>query len=69
MIGSQNPTEIQRKIQKTDAARHSFYQEYTGRRWGDSHNYTLSLDTGVLGYDACVKLICEAARQGEGFRD
>ena len=69
LIGSQNPTEIQRKIQKTDAARHSFYQEYTGRRWGDSHNYTLSLDTGLLGYDACVKLICAAARQGEGFRD
>ena len=69
LSGSQNPTEVQRKIQKPAAARHSFYQEYTGRHWGDSHNYTLSLDTGLLGYDACVKLICEAARQGEGFRD
>ena len=68
LIGSENPTEIQRKIQKTDAARRSFYQQYTGKRWGDSRNFTLSLDTGVLGYDTCVKLICEAARSGEEFR-
>ena len=45
-----------------DAARHSYYQQFSGRRWGDFHNYNLMLDSGLLGYDACVKLICEAAR-------
>lgn len=69
LIGSTNPTEIQKKMQKTDAARRSYYQQFTGRHWGDARNYTLSLDSGLLGYDACVRLICEAARSGEAFRD
>lgn len=67
LIGSTNPSEIQKKMQKTDAARRSYYQQFTGKHWGESRNYTLSLDTGALGYDACVKLICEAARSAEGL--
>ena len=62
LLGSSNPTEIQKAMKKTDAARHSYYQQFSGRRWGDFHNYNLMLDSGLLGYDACVKLICEAAR-------
>ena len=62
LIGSKDPTEIQRKMQRTDAARRAYYEQFTGKRWGDSRNYTLSLDTGVLGYDTCIKIICEAAR-------
>ncbi len=69
LIGSRNPTEIQKKMQKVDAARRTYYQDTTGRRWGDCRNYTLSLDTGSLGYDTCVSLICEAARGASGFRD
>ena len=63
LIGSKDPTEIQRKMQKRDAARRTYYQHYTGNRWGDSRNYSLSLDTGLLGYDTCVRLICAAARE------
>jgi len=62
LIGSQNPSEIQKAIRKTDAARRSYYQQFAGRHWGDFHNYNLMLDSGLLGYDTCVKLICEAAR-------
>ncbi len=69
LIGSKNPTEIQKKMQKTDAARRAFYERYTSKRWGDSRNYTLSLDTGFLGYDTCVQLICDAARRAEAFRE
>ena len=68
LIGSTNPTEIQKKMQKTDAARRSYYEQFTGKRWGDSRNYTLSLDTGVLGYDTCIQLICDAARKAEAFQ-
>ncbi len=63
LIGSKNPTEIQKKMQKTDNARRIYYEQFTGKRWGDSRNYSLSLDTGVLGYDTCVQLICDAARK------
>ena len=69
LIGSDNPTEIQKKMHKTDAARRAYYESYTGKKWGDSKNYHLCLDTGILGYDACVKLICEAARSAEAFRE
>lgn len=68
LIGSHNPTEIQKRMQKTDAARRAYYQQYTGKRWGDSRNYALSLDTGILGYETCVKLICEAARNADAFK-
>ena len=68
LIGSKNPTEIQKKMQKTDTARRAFYEQFTGKRWGDSRNYTLSLDTGVLGYDTCIKIICEAARGAEALK-
>lgn len=62
LIGSKNPTEIQKAMKRTDAARHSYYQQFAGRHWGDYRNYHLMLDSGMLGIDACVKMICEAAQ-------
>ncbi len=56
------------KMQKTDAARRNYYEQFTGKKWGDSHNYSLCLDTGLLGHDTCVQLICEAARRAEAFQ-
>ena len=69
LIGSSNPTEIQKKMQKTDSARRAYYEQFTGKKWGDSRNYTLSLDTGILGYDTVVQLICNAARNADAFRE
>ena len=68
LIDSKNPTEIQKKMQKTDTARHAYYEQFTGKKWGDSHNYSLCLDTGLLGHDTCVQLICDAARKAEAFQ-
>lgn len=62
LIDSRDPTEIQKNMRHTDAARRNYYQQFTGRRWGDYRNYNLMLDSGLLGYDACVKLICDAAQ-------
>ena len=66
LIDSKDPTEIQKKMKRTDTARRAYYEQFTGKQWGDSHNYTLCLDTGVLGYDTCIKMICEAARAAIG---
>ena len=63
LIGSESPAEIQKALKKTDQARRSYYTHYTGRTWGDHANFHLCLDTGVLGYDVCVKLICEAVQE------
>lgn len=62
LLGSKNPSEIQKTMKKTDSARHNYYQQFTGKRWGDTRNFNLSLDSGTLGYDTCVKLICDAYR-------
>ena len=47
---------------RTDRARRSYYQQFTSKHWGVCSNYNLALDSGLLGYDTCVKLICDAAR-------
>ena len=57
--------EILRELARRDSRRHNYYTHYTGKKWGDSHNYHLSLDSGALGYDLCVKLIVEAAKSME----
>ena len=61
MLGTKNPGEIQKAMKRTDRARRSYYQQFAGRHWGDYHNYNLMLDSGMLGYQTCVKLICDAA--------
>ena len=50
---------------KKDNSRHTYYTRYTGKKWGDCHNYHLTLDSGILGYDLCVQLIVEAAQNRE----
>ena len=65
MLGTTNATEIQKVMAKQDNSRHTYYTHYTGKKWGDCHNYHLTLDSGILGADMCVKLIVEAARNCE----
>ena len=65
ITGCTNATELQRMLARRDSRRHNYYTHYTGKKWGDSHNYHLSLDSGALGYDLCVKLIVEAAKTME----
>ena len=65
LIGSTNATEIQRMMAKKDSSRHTYYSRYTGKKGGDSKNYHLTLDSGALGYDLCVKLITEVAQAAE----
>ncbi len=65
LIGSRDEAVIRRTMTKTDQARHAYYHRYTGKAWGDLRNFHLALDSGALGYDTCVKLICAAARATE----
>ena len=62
LTGETNATELQKMLAKKDGSRRNYYARYTGKKWGDSHNYDLTLDSGKLGDDLCVKLIVEAAR-------
>jgi cytidylate kinase len=63
LIHSDDPAEIRRAMTKTDAARHNYYHRFTGKKWGDSHNYHLCLDSGFFGYDRCIGIIVDAVRE------
>lgn len=62
MTGSKNATELQKLIAKKDNSRHNYYSRFTGKKWGDSSNYNMTLDSGMLGYDLCVDIIAQAAQ-------
>ena len=46
-------------INKTDKQRASYYNYYATGTWGDVSNYDLCVDTGTLGIEGCVELICK----------
>ncbi|MDO4519826.1 MAG: cytidylate kinase-like family protein [Eubacteriales bacterium] len=65
LYGMTDASEIQKLISQKDGSRHNYYKHYTGKVWGDSHNYDMSLNSGMLGFDTCVELIVKAAKATE----
>ena len=49
----------EQRLNEKDKRRRVNNQHYTGRTWGMSQNYDISLETGVLGIDQCVDIICQ----------
>lgn len=52
-------SEAAEKIAKTDKKRASYYNFYTGGKWGKLENYSLSVNSSVLGIEGTVKLIAD----------
>lgn len=44
-------------LQKHDKSRANYYSHYTAQKWGDFHNYHISLDSSIVGVDGSVQLI------------
>lgn len=44
-------------IVKTDKRRASYYNYYTGLRWGEANNYEISLYSDKIGIDNCVDIL------------
>ncbi len=53
------PSEVIDVINKTDKRRSSYYNFYTGSKWGKYDNYHLALDSGKLGVQACAEIIAD----------
>ena len=47
---------------QTDKRRRIHYENYTNQKWGSRENYDLMLNSGDLGLDKCVELVCEAVK-------
>ncbi|MDO4961890.1 MAG: cytidylate kinase-like family protein [Eubacteriales bacterium] len=62
LIGSTDMQEIKRTMLKKDAARHNYYNKFTGKKWGATDNYHLSIDTGLIGYDKAADIIVDIAK-------
>ena len=52
-----------KRILKKDKQRRTYYRYYTDQQWGEYKNYDISLDSGTLGEDTCVDIICELAKK------
>ena len=51
---------ISQRIKDKDNRRRNYYRFHTDREWGVAANYSLALDSGVLGEALCVDIICRA---------
>ena len=48
----------EKRLEEKDQRRKVYFKHYTDQVWGMSQNYDISLDTGVLGIDQCVDILC-----------
>lgn len=61
-VYGETDVKIEKRIEKKDKGRKSYYRYYTDRKFGDAKNYVLCLDSGVLGMDKCVDFIIDVAK-------
>lgn len=54
--------DVKKRIHKKDKQRRTYYRYYTDQHWGIYSNYDLALDSGTLGEETCIHLICELAK-------
>ena len=46
-------------VQKMDKQRASYYNYYTSKKWGEIGSYDFCINSGILGVDGTVGLICQ----------
>ncbi|MBQ8502699.1 MAG: cytidylate kinase-like family protein [Clostridia bacterium] len=47
-----------KRLDEKDGKRRVNYKYFTGREWGSTENYHISLDSGAIGHDECVDIVC-----------
>ena len=52
---------MEKRLQEKDSKRKVYYKHYTNRNWGEAGNYDVCLDSGALGVDKCVDIVCDIA--------
>lgn len=55
----------EKTIKETNRSRSKHYSYFTGRIWGDRHNYDLMINSDKFSTDEIIKLIKEAADKAE----
>lgn len=57
LYGSSNKKTPEARLAEKDRQRRSNYHHYTGKTWGDAHNYDICLCTSTLGIENCADMI------------
>ena len=57
------PTQVVDVINKTDKRRASYYNFYTGNKWGKFDNYDMLINSSTLGIDGSVQLVCASVKK------
>lgn len=55
--------EAEAKALRNDSRRESYYNYFTGRKWGSASNYHLSLDSSCLTDEECADIIVDILRR------
>lgn len=58
-----NPSQIIDAINKTDKRRSTYYNFYTGNKWGKYDNYDMAINSSTLGVEGTAELICQFAKK------
>ena len=58
VYGEESSDAPEKRLRDKDKHRSSFYNYHTDMAWGNPHNYHICLDSGELGFEKCVKIIC-----------
>ena len=61
-----SPDNVQSVLLKTDKRRETYYNYYTGRKFGDARNYTLSLDSLGVGIENAVRVMADYVESWDG---
>lgn len=54
---SETREQATRRVHHSDAARESYYHYLTRGKWGDLHNYHITLNSSAIGKEACADVI------------
>ena len=49
----------EQRLKDKDKRRAAYHRFYTNMKWGHAQNYHLCLDSGALGIDKCIELLCD----------
>ncbi len=58
-LGEAGDADLKKFIERRDNLRKSYYKHYTKHEHGNYNDYHLCLDTGLIGIDRSVEIICD----------
>ena len=58
-VYGQRDASPEQRLRDKDKRRAAYHRFYTDMKWGHAQNYDLTLNSGTLGIDACVRILCD----------